>query len=88
MVGMAIPFAYKIRKKHGDGDARYLKHMLLRSLSLIFIGVMMVNIGRLNPDMTGMPKYIWALCVYACIFLIWNDYKLVNEKLRLYSQNV
>jgi heparan-alpha-glucosaminide N-acetyltransferase len=86
MVGMAIPFAYKIRKKHGDGDARYLKHMLLRSLSLIFIGVIMVNIGRLNPDMTGMPKYIWALCVYACIFLIWNDYKLVNEKLRIYSK--
>jgi predicted acyltransferase len=86
MVGMAIPFAYKIRKKLGDGDARYLRHMLLRSLSLMFIGVLMVNIGRLNPEMTGMPKYIWALCVYACIFLIWNDYNLVTEKFRKHTK--
>ncbi len=85
MVGMAIPFAYIIRKHHGDTDTTYFKHVVVRSMSLILIGVLMVNIGRLNPAMTGMPKYLWALCIYLCIFLIWNDYRLVPEIISKYT---
>lgn len=38
----------------------------------------MLNVNRINPELTGMPKYLWAILVYICIFLIWNLYK--NQK--------
>lgn len=83
MVGMAIPMAYKTRIKNGDTPAQFLLHSIIRSASLIFIGVLMVNIGRLNPDLTGINNHFWALGVYVSIFLIWNKYseKDQNQKI-------
>lgn len=82
MVGMAIPFAYKLRKQKGDSDFKFIKHIIIRSLSLIIIGVLIVNISRLNTVMTGMPKNLWALSLYISIFLIWNDYNIANDYIK------
>lgn len=74
MVGMAVPYAIQSRIKKGDSTLQIIFHILVRTLSLLFIGVLMVNIERINPELTGMSKNLWAMLAYVCLFLIWNLY--------------
>lgn len=75
IVGMAIPFSFAKRTAQGNESQDISKHILYRSLSLIVIGILMLNTGRVNPDLTGMSKNLWALLMYGAVFLIWNDYQ-------------
>lgn len=79
IMGMAIPFSFARRIEQGMAVQDISKHVLYRSLSLIVIGVLMLNAGRVNPDLTGMSKNLWALLMYGAVFLIWNDYQK-NDK--------
>lgn len=74
MVGMAVPFAVQSRLKRGCSHLDIFYHILTRTLSLLFIGVLMMNTSRLNPELTGMPKNLWAIFMYVSFFLIWNQY--------------
>lgn len=74
IVGMAIPFAFSRRLSSGQPVFDISKHILTRSLSLIIIGVLMLNSGRVDPELTGMSKNLWALLMYLAVFLFWNDY--------------
>ncbi|MDG3582321.1 DUF5009 domain-containing protein [Galbibacter pacificus] len=74
MVGLSIPFAFMSRQKKGEGTAKLLWHIVVRTLSLLLIGVLMVNIHRLNPELAGINQNLWAILVYVSIFLIWNTY--------------
>lgn len=75
MVGMAIPFS--IGKKIASGISSFdiSKHILKRSLALLIIGVLMLNSGRVDPELTGIGKNLWAILMYIGVFLIWNQYK-------------
>jgi heparan-alpha-glucosaminide N-acetyltransferase len=74
MVGMAIPFSINKRISAGDSTLDIAKHILKRSISLIIIGVLMLNSGRVNPEFTGLSKNMWALLMYVGVFLVWNKY--------------
>jgi len=74
IVGMAIPFAVSGRIKKGETVSKILMHIFIRTLSLLVIGVLMLNTGRVNAELTGMSKNLWALLMYVSIFLVWNDY--------------
>lgn len=75
MVGLSIPYAIHARRKKGDNTRQIILHILGRTISLLIIGVLMVNIRRLNPELSGISRNLWALLVYVSIFLIWNQYK-------------
>jgi heparan-alpha-glucosaminide N-acetyltransferase len=79
MVGMAIPFSIGKRIAEGQSTYTIVRHIVIRSVSLIIIGVLMLNSGRVNPEFTGMGKNLWAILMYTGVFLIWNNYK-ENEK--------
>jgi len=81
IVGMAIPFAISGRLKKGEPVAKILLHIAIRTLSLLIIGVLMLNSGRVNPETTGMHKDLWALLMYVSVFLVWNDYPSERGKL-------
>ena len=74
MVGMSIPYAVTARKRKGDSDGLIFLHILMRSISLIIIGLLIVNSSNLNPELTGVNRLLWIGLVYICIFLIWNSY--------------
>lgn len=74
MVGLSIPYAVKARKVKGESGFRVFIHILLRTLSLLFIGILMLNADRVNPQLTGMNKLLWAGLVYISVFLVWNNY--------------
>jgi predicted acyltransferase len=41
----------------------------------------MLNVSRVNPELTGMNKNLWAILMYISVFLVWNLYKNVPRKL-------
>ncbi|HAH24492.1 MAG TPA: DUF5009 domain-containing protein, partial [Prolixibacteraceae bacterium] len=49
-------------------------HILLRTASLLLIGVLMLNHERLNPALSGINRELYAILMYVSIFLIWNKY--------------
>jgi predicted acyltransferase len=75
MVGMAVPFAIGNRISKGDDRKALLKHILIRTISLLIIGVLMANSRNVNGDYTGLSKSLWSLIMYSGVFLIWYDYK-------------
>jgi heparan-alpha-glucosaminide N-acetyltransferase len=75
MVGMSIPFSIGNRIFRGENSFSIAKHIFMRSISLLIIGVLMLNSGRVNPEFTGLSKNLWAILLYLGIFLIWNKYK-------------
>jgi predicted acyltransferase len=78
MVGMAVPFAVQSRLKMGDTWPRILVHIFVRTISLLIIGVFMMNSSRLNPEIAGISKNPWAILMYISVFLIWNQYRNLN----------
>lgn len=80
IVGMAIPFAFSKRLSSGQSLRDISRHILTRSLSLIIIGVLMLNSGRVNPELTGISKNLWAILMYLGVFLFWNDYQDKENK--------
>jgi len=83
MVGMAIPFALKNRLKKGDQIPRLLVHIIIRTVSLLIIGVLMMNVSRLNVSLTGMSENLWAILMYISVFLVWNEYTNMSRKFLL-----
>lgn len=80
MVGMAVPFAVQSRLRKGNSTGKVLLHIFTRTFSLILIGVLMLNTSRLNPELTGINRNLWAILMYISVFLIWNLYKNVPPK--------
>jgi heparan-alpha-glucosaminide N-acetyltransferase len=81
MVGMAVPFAIQSRYKTGDTFGKVLLHIFIRTGSLLLIGILMLNSSRLNPDLSGISKNLWAILMYISVFLIWNQYGSLNRNL-------
>jgi heparan-alpha-glucosaminide N-acetyltransferase len=79
MVGMAIPFSIGKRISEGQNTFSIAKHIGIRTVSLLIIGVLMLNSERVNPEFTGIGKNLWTFLMYTGIFLIWNNYTK-NEK--------
>ena len=83
MVGMAVPFAIQSRLKMGDTTPRVLVHIFIRTISLLIIGVFMMNVSRHNPDISGISTDLWAVFVYISVFLVWNQYQKLNHSLNI-----
>ena len=74
VIGMVIPFSINKRFSEGKDTFSVAKHIIGKSISLLIIGVLMLNSQRVDPDITGMSKYIWTMFMYVGIFLVWNRY--------------
>jgi heparan-alpha-glucosaminide N-acetyltransferase len=79
MVGMAIPFSIGNRVAKGENILTIGRHIVIRSVSLLIIGVLMLNSGRINPELTGMSENLWSILMYTGVFLVWNNY-IENDK--------
>jgi heparan-alpha-glucosaminide N-acetyltransferase len=83
IAGMSIPFAFSNRFTRAEPIADISRHILTRTVSLIIIGVLMLNTGRVNPELTGMSENIWTLLMYIAVFFFWNDYR--NKENRVFT---
>lgn len=74
MVGMAIPFSISNKFSEGMDTFSIAKHIIGKTISLLVIGVLMINSDRVNSEITGMSKNLWTIIMYVGIFLVWNKY--------------
>lgn len=86
MVGMSVPFALGGRISKGENNISIIKHILIRTISLLVIGVLMSNSRNVNSEFTGMSKSLWSIIMYSGVFLIWNNYNMTaKNKYMIYS---
>ncbi|MEN3333170.1 MAG: heparan-alpha-glucosaminide N-acetyltransferase [Blastocatellia bacterium] len=71
IVGTAIPFAIGKRLEQGESLWRVWKHILTRTLSLLIIGVFMVNEESISTEGVLSPP-LWSLLMYIGVILVWN----------------
>jgi len=74
IVGLSIPFAIKNRKAKGEPTLVMAKHILIRSASLLFIGVFMVNYETHHETME-LGKWLWCLIMAGAVALVWMSWK-------------
>ena len=75
IVGLSIPFAITRRKEGGDRPTAIAKHILIRSLSLLLIGLYMVNYETaFGPGMI-IGKGAWCLLMAVAVFLVWTHWE-------------
>ncbi|MDO6747401.1 DUF5009 domain-containing protein [Gilvimarinus sp. 1_MG-2023] len=75
IVGMSIPFACAARLHKGDSLRQLFGHIALRSISLIIIGVFMVNtLSGYDPYTMPIAIHLWTLLMYGAVLLLWCQY--------------
>jgi heparan-alpha-glucosaminide N-acetyltransferase len=79
MVGMAVPYSIGNRIAKGENNISISKHIIIRTLSLLIIGVLMSNSRNVSLVNTGISKSLWSFIMYSGVFLIWNQYKITDK---------
>jgi heparan-alpha-glucosaminide N-acetyltransferase len=82
IAGMSIPFAIAHRLSKGDSPLQLQRHILVRALGLLVLGVFMVNAeDGYNERAMHMSIHLWALLFYAAAILVWSVYRFKNDTL-------
>lgn len=74
IVGMAIPLAIGKRLSRGDSMLKILYHTIVRSLSLVAIGLLIMNGRKVDPEATGISYAAWNVLMFTGVILLWNLY--------------
>lgn len=74
IVGLSIPLAIENRLEKKDSSATIAKHILIRSISLLIIGLYMVNYETAHESMM-VSKSVWCLLMATAVVLIWTNWK-------------
>ncbi len=75
IVGLSIPFAIRQRRNAGDTTNTIAKHIIIRSASLLLIGVFMVNYETAHHDSLLVGKFWWCILMAFAVALIWMHWK-------------
>jgi heparan-alpha-glucosaminide N-acetyltransferase len=73
--GMTIPFSISGKIASNDSTQQILRSIFSHTIVLLVIGILMVNISRVNSELTGINKEIWAILALSAIFLVWKRYQ-------------
>jgi heparan-alpha-glucosaminide N-acetyltransferase len=74
IVGMAIPLATARRLQKDPSLPRLWQHILLRSASLVVLGLVLANADYIDRAKTGLSGDTWALLALIGAILLWNVY--------------
>ncbi len=80
IVGMAIPLAIEKREAKGDSILIILYHIVIRSLSLVVLGLLIMNGRDMDPASTGISYTAWNVLMFIGVILLWNNYPKTNKK--------
>jgi predicted acyltransferase len=78
IVGMSIPIAMENRRGKGDGWLKIYGHVLLRTASLVFLGVLMVESP--SDKAMGWPAGLWETLMFAGAIVTFLSLPLKNPK--------
>jgi len=83
IVGLSLPFALMKRINRGDSFYNVATYILTRSLALLVMGFLHVNLENYNSAAV-LPKAVWEIFITIGFFLIWLDYPDKMEKSKRY----
>lgn len=79
IVGLSLPYAVSARRKKGATDWDLVKHILVRTIALLVMGVFLVNGETINGEATGISRHAWNTLSCLSFILIWNVHRRVVE---------
>lgn len=82
ILGMSIPYAINNRRKKGESDLQICKHIALRTIALVVLGLFTVNSPDYSEKLSGLSREWYVLMMLISFFLVWNSY----EKDKLYKK--
>jgi len=71
IVGVSIPLALMKRRAEGRSGPALVGHVLVRTLALLFLGVLLVNEDRFSAAATGLSKDLWYFLATLAVFGLW-----------------
>jgi heparan-alpha-glucosaminide N-acetyltransferase len=76
IMGVSLPFAVSKRLEKGDTLGQVWKHTLIRTGSLMIIGIAMGNMrgGRLIMQPLGLSPMLWSTLLMLSLILAWIQY--------------
>ncbi len=74
ILGMAIPLAIEQRLKKGATMWQLWLHVLLRTASLVVLGLILANAEKGNGALMGIGSNTWAVLALLGAVLFWNVY--------------
>jgi heparan-alpha-glucosaminide N-acetyltransferase len=74
IVGLSIPLAIGARLRKGDSRFRVGWHIMERTLALLVMGLLMVNLENIDAQRILFSQYIWQILMALGFFMIWNVY--------------
>ncbi|MBE0711248.1 MAG: DUF5009 domain-containing protein [Candidatus Aminicenantes bacterium] len=72
IVGVSIPLALTKRRAEGRSGLALVGHVLVRTLALLFLGVLMVNENRFSAAAAGIGKELWYFLATLAVFALWT----------------
>ena len=75
IVGLSIPLAIENRIAKNESRNTILKHVLIRSVSLLLIGFFMVNWETSHYESIHGGNQLWGLLMAIAVSLIWMNWK-------------
>lgn len=83
VLGISIPLALGKRLKQGDSSLQLAGHILIRTASLVIMGLMDVNrgpgLGRPYGIMLDWPLGLWKFLAWTFILIVWMDIPLKSK---------
>src|SRR5659263_576090 len=71
VVGVSIPVALTRRKAGGAKTPAVLGHILVRTLALLFLGVLLVNENLYSTAVAGIDKDLWYFLAILAVITLW-----------------
>lgn len=80
IVGAAIPLAMRNRRMKGESHLRTAGHVMLRTISLLIMGVYMGNMRTKDlVDPIGISHAAWSVLMLLGLTLVWNNYPKTTD---------
>ena len=79
-IGLSIPFAFESRLSKGENNITIAKHILLRTIALLVMGLFHMNMEMYNHQLSIISKPIFVIISTLAFFMIWNDHSRLKGK--------
>jgi predicted acyltransferase len=79
IVGMSVPFALGSRLGRGEPLWKCLLHVVLRTLSLLFIGILIVN-EPADSDKMGWSAALWSMLMFLAAIFAFGSFALPRRE--------
>jgi len=74
IVGISIPLAMGVRLARGESSFQIGKHIFIRTVGLIVLGLFMVNSWEWPEGSSFISKRWWDVLLYLSAIIVWNKY--------------